>query len=115
MIIWVDAQLSPALAPWITNQFAVDAASARHLGLVETTDPVIFDAARNAGAIVMTKDADFVLLLERFGPPPQVLWVRCGNTTNAHMRRVLAETLPSALALLEAGEPLVEITDITRR
>jgi len=63
----------------------------------------------------MTKDADFVLLLERFGPPPQVLWVRCGNTTNAHMRRVLVETLPSALALLEAGEPLVEITDITPR
>jgi predicted nuclease of predicted toxin-antitoxin system len=115
VIIWVDAQLSPALAPWITNQFGVDAASARYLSLVETTDPVIFEAARNAGTVVMTKDADFVLLLERFGPPPQVLWVRCGNTTNAHMRHVLAETLPNALVLLEAGEPLVEITDITPR
>jgi hypothetical protein len=29
------------------------------------------------------------------------------------MRRVLTQTLPTALALLEAGEPLVEITDIT--
>lgn len=113
MIIWVDAQLSPALAPWITKQFGIEAASARHLGLVKATDPVIFDAARTNGTVVLTKDSDFVLLLERFGPPPQVLWVRCGNTSNKHMRRVFIETLPGALALLEAGEPLVEITDFS--
>jgi hypothetical protein len=29
-----------------------------------------------------------------------------------HLRRVLAATLPDALQLLIAGEPLVEITDI---
>lgn len=112
MIVWIDAQLSPALAPWITKQFGVAAASARHLGLVNAIDPDIFAAARKAGAAVLTKDSDFVLLLERFGPPPQVLWVRCGNTSNANMRKVLMATFPNALALLEAGEPLVEIADI---
>ena len=67
---------------------------------------------REAGAVVLTKDTDFSLLLERLGPPPQVLWVTCGNTSNAHLRGVLAATLPNALELLEAGEPLVEITDV---
>jgi len=97
------------------KQFGVDAVSLRYLGFVRALDPDIFSAARNAGAVVMTKDADFVILLERFGPPPQVLWVRCGNTSNAYMREVLIETLPRAFALIEAGEPLVEITDIPKR
>jgi len=98
----------------MTEQFGVDAASLRYLGFVKALDPDIFSSARSAGTVVMTKDSDFVILLERFGPPPQVLWVRCGNTSNAHMRVVLMETLPGALSLLEAGEPLVEITDIPK-
>ncbi|HXA17885.1 MAG TPA: DUF5615 family PIN-like protein [Thermoanaerobaculia bacterium] len=112
MIIWVDAQLSPALAPWILEQFKIEALSVRRLGLLNAKDPVIFQAAREANAVVLTKDVDFALLLERLGPPPQVLWVRCGNTSNVHLRRVLMATLPDALQLLIAGEPLVEITDI---
>jgi predicted nuclease of predicted toxin-antitoxin system len=114
LTVWVDAQLSPSLAPWITKQFGVDSASIRYLGLLKASDPQIFNAARQAEAVVLTKDADFVLLLERFGPPPRVLWVRCGNTSNAHIRAVLVETLASALALLEGGESLVEIADPSR-
>ncbi|MEM1128451.1 MAG: hypothetical protein AAGI71_17530 [Bacteroidota bacterium] len=34
MTLWIDAQLSPALAAWITSEFAgIDAHSARRLGL----------------------------------------------------------------------------------
>ena len=115
MIVWVDAQLSPALAQWITAQFGVDAASIRHLGLVHARDTEIFKAARDAGATVMTKDVDFVLLLQRLGPPPHILWVRCGNTSNAYFRRLLVGTLSDALALIEKGEPLVEISDAVLR
>jgi predicted nuclease of predicted toxin-antitoxin system len=82
--------------------------------MVNATDPLIFEAARRANAIVLTKDADFSLLLERLGPPPQVLWIRCGNTSKAHVQRILIATLPNALRLLSAGEPLVEISDIPR-
>ena len=111
MIIWVDAQLSPALAPWISQQFNIESVSVRRLGLLDAKDPVIFQAAREANAIVLTKDEDFTLLLDRLGPPPQVLWVRCGNTSNTYLRRILVATLQNALELLSAGEPLVEITD----
>ena len=40
MIIWVDAQLAPALAPWLKDQFGVEAFSSRYAGevLVEITD-----------------------------------------------------------------------------
>ncbi len=58
----------------------------------------------------MTKDADFMRLLEKHGAPPQVIWVTCGNTSNARMREVLAAALPKALALLDQGESLIEIS-----
>jgi predicted nuclease of predicted toxin-antitoxin system len=113
VIIWVDAQLSPALAPWISQHFSIDSISVRRLGLVKAKDPVIFQAAREANAVVLTKDADFPLLLERFGPPPNVLWVRCGNTSNNHLRNVLTATLPDALRMIASGEALVEIRDVS--
>jgi predicted nuclease of predicted toxin-antitoxin system len=111
VILWIDAQLSPALARWISETFGVVAHAMRDLGLREAKDVVIFHAAREAGAVVMSKDSDFVLLLERFGPPPQVLWVTCGNTSNARMREILLKGFPEARARLEQGEPLVEISD----
>lgn len=115
MILWIDAQLSPSLAPWISEQFPnVQAFSARYLGLRDATDRQIFDAAREVSAIVMTKDHDFVQLLDQYGPPPQVLWITCGNTSNARMRQILTHSLNPALKLLSLGERLVEISDAGR-
>jgi predicted nuclease of predicted toxin-antitoxin system len=111
VILWIDAQLSPALAPWITQRFGVSAFSVKHLGLRDSEDPDIFQAARAASAVVMSKDSDFVRLLEQHGPPPKILWVTLGNTSNARMREVLEQTFVKALALLDGGESLVEIRD----
>lgn len=112
MTIWVDAQMSPAIAAWMSNNFAVNAVAIRELGLRDADDKEIFEAARRENAIVMTKDNDFVLLLDRLGAPPQVIWVTCGNTSNARMKEILTNTLPKALELLESGEGLVEINAI---
>ncbi len=45
----------------------------------------------------MTKDSDFVLLLDRLGAPPQVIWITCGNTSNARLKEILANNLPKGL------------------
>jgi predicted nuclease of predicted toxin-antitoxin system len=111
LTIWIDAQLSPDLAPWITERFQIEARAVRDLGLRHAKDHVIYRAAREAGVIVMTKDADFLGLLERLGPPPQVLWITCGNTSNTRLREVLQDALPTALRLFDEGETLVEISD----
>ena len=47
-------------------------------------------AARNAQAIIVTKDIDFLRLLERHGPPPQILWLTCGNTSNERLVEILS-------------------------
>jgi predicted nuclease of predicted toxin-antitoxin system len=112
MIIWVDAQMSPAIAAWISDNFSIGAVAVRDLGLRDANDKEIFQAARLGNAVVMTKDSDFVLLLEKLGPPPQIIWVTCGNSSNARLKAILITVLPKAIELLEAGERLVEINAI---
>lgn len=113
MKIWIDAQLSPALAAWMSSNFDVEAIPVRDLGMRDSEDPEIFRAACDAQAVVMTKDRDFLDLLERFGTPPQILWITSGNTSNARIRQILQAALADALELLRAGEPLVEISNVS--
>jgi predicted nuclease of predicted toxin-antitoxin system len=110
MVVWTDAHLSPALAPWFRATFGIEAAALRELGLRDAEDAVIFSAAREAGAVLMSKDSDFVDLLTHHGPPPQVVWLTCGNTSNAALREMLTTAWPHVAKLLAAGEPLVEIS-----
>ena len=107
--VWLDAHISPSIAPWLAATFAVECVAVRDLGLRDSVDPSIFAAARADAADVLTKDADFAEMVQRLGPPPRVLWLRCGNTSNAALRSLLAIELPAALARLEAGESLVEL------
>lgn len=103
--------LSPALARWITAEFDdVQAFSAEHLDLRHAKDPTIFDAARDANAVVLTKDSDYVEAVQRRGPPPAVIWVRAGNTSTKAMKQILSAQLPAALESLRAGEPVVELS-----
>ena len=70
---WLDAQLPPLLAGWINAQgWGLHAVAVRDVGMRDASDPVIFQAARDAGVVVMTKDRDFIRLLDERGPPPQV-------------------------------------------
>lgn len=110
MILWLDAQLSPVLANWITEQFTpIQAVPVRELGLRNADDHEIFAQARSAVAVVMTKDRDFLHLLFEQGPPPQVIWLRVGNSSNQALQAVLLRTLEQALASLRDGEAWVEV------
>ena len=106
MILWIDAQLSPDLATWLSSNFKVSAISLRDLGLRDATDHEIFLAARREGVTVVTKDSDFVHMLESFGAPPQVLWITCENTSTDNLKKVLKNTFPRGRKLLESGERL---------
>jgi predicted nuclease of predicted toxin-antitoxin system len=92
-----------------SSNYAVSAVAIRDLGLRDAKDKGIFEAARQEKAVVMTKDSDFLILLDKVGPPPPVIWVTCGNTSNARLEEVLTNTLLKALDLLNSSEKLVEI------
>jgi len=108
---WVDANLTPHLAPWLAERFGLTVFAVRDLGLLYADDPVIFETAHAEGIVIITKDRDMAERVTRLGPPPQILWITCGNTSNARLRHILEAALAGALTLLEQGEPLVEISD----
>lgn len=110
MNIWIDAQLSPGLTTWLGQGFGVQAVAVRDLDLAGADDETIFAAARQARAIVITKDRDFVNLLDRHGPPPQIIWLTCGNTSEQHLRSILKAHFQTVLRLLQTGEAMVEIS-----
>lgn len=109
MILWIDAQFPPALARFMREAFAVDAFCLKDLRLRDAADHEIFERARREGAALMSKDADFVDMAQRFGPPPQLVWVTCGNVSNANLQILLRARWPRVAALLESGEPVVEL------
>ena len=100
-----------SLLSWICQSLLVEAVALRDIGLRDAEDEEIFAQAKSAGVVMMTKDSDFLGWLDRYGPPPQVLWLTCGNTSNVHLKQILSATLAEAITLLNSGERLIEVSD----
>ncbi|MCC7310588.1 MAG: DUF5615 family PIN-like protein [Sulfuritalea sp.] len=97
------------LAEWLSKEYGVEAIPLRDLGLRDAPDIGIFQAARKAQAVVISKDSDFVELVSRHGSPPQLLWVTCGNVSNERLQAVFGKTFPDAMESLASGQAIVEV------
>lgn len=79
--------------------------------MARATDHFVFKSLQTAGNVIVTRDEDFVVLVTRSGPPPQVLWVRLGNMSNKELEQRLHRTLAECIKLLIEGEAVVELRD----
>jgi predicted nuclease of predicted toxin-antitoxin system len=52
--VWVDAQLPPALAVWLRENYDVNAFSLRELGLRDADDIAIFHEAKKRGVVLIS-------------------------------------------------------------
>ena len=112
MIVWIDAQLPPTLVRWFKQVTHVEAVAVGSLGLREATDLQIYLAARARGVVVVTKDRDFAELSSRLGPPPQVILMTCGNTTNSRLREILGAQWEAIVVRIAEGDPIIEIHSV---
>ncbi len=110
MEIWLDAHISPLIARWIQNEFSIPCIAVREIKLRDASDIDIFNAARQKGeVIILTKDDDFRVLLNRLKSPPKIIWITFGNCSNNEMKEILKTDLPAALEFLKEND-LVEIS-----
>lgn len=112
--IWLDAQLSPALVSFIFQLSGIDCLAVRDLGLRDANDVDIFTQAkkRSSAVVIITKDADFLDLLIRYGSPPKIIFLTCGNTSNHKLKEIFSLRLKEAMDLLESSDnDIVEISD----
>ena len=103
----VDAQLPIALAGWIAGR-GHDAEHVANLGLLSSSDQAIWDTAVATGAVVLTKDHDFVEWAMARRPAPAIVWVRIGNAANTTLIARLDAVWDKVIENLEAGALVVE-------
>lgn len=100
----IDEQLPTALVAWLVEQ-GHEAVHVDELGLRSSSDRAIRDAAAESGAVVVTKDGNFVQI-RRAGD--RVLWLRGANLRRALFLPRFIEAWPKAIQALEGGKPVVE-------
>jgi len=104
----IDAQLPPGLAIRLGERGYL-AEHVNRVGLGAAGDIAIWEHTRRIGAILMTKDEDFVALALREPSGPQVVWLRIGNISNDALWTTISAALDEILKSLEAGERIVEV------
>jgi predicted nuclease of predicted toxin-antitoxin system len=106
----VDAQLPPLLARHLASSNH-EAEHVADIGLSTARDRDIWGYALSHGAVLITKDEDFVTMRAFNTKGPAIVWVRLGNTTRRELLAHFSAVQASVFAALERGETIVEISD----
>jgi predicted nuclease of predicted toxin-antitoxin system len=104
----VDANLPIALA----RQLAIGNVDCVHvvdLADLATPDMTLWDLANVQHRTIITRDADFADLVRVKPAGPAVVWVRLGNVRKRVLVQRIQRDWPKILALLDAGERLIEL------
>ncbi len=99
MKLLFDENLSFRLCERLEGLFP-GSAQVRPLGLGEADDRTIWDYAAANGFAVVSLDVDFAEKAALIGPPPKVIWLRCGNQPTDIIEKLLREYI----AVIEAFE-----------
>ena len=93
MKILIDKNLSHKIKTVFEDSIHVS-----DLRLDRSDDDVIWVKAKFSNYAILTKDKDFITRLMRDGPPPKILWLRCGNVSTNE----IVETLMGLLGEIES-------------
>lgn len=104
----VDAQLPPALARAIADA-GYTAQHVADVGLLHAADVPIWNFACEHGCVLITKDEDFAAIRRRSKRGASVVWLRLPNTSRLALLAWFIPRLPQVIALVEGGEPLIEL------
>ena len=97
MRLLLDENLSARLLARIANHFP-DSSHVSHLDLQGASDVAVWQAARDGGFTLLSKDDDFRSLALVRGAPPKVVILRMGNASTDQ----IADRLIDAHPVIEA-------------
>jgi predicted nuclease of predicted toxin-antitoxin system len=90
MKLLFDQNLSFKLCERLARPFP-ESSQVRLVGLAQAADRVIWDYAGRNGFVLVSLDADFADRATLLGPPPKVIWPRCGNQPTDRIERLLRD------------------------
>jgi predicted nuclease of predicted toxin-antitoxin system len=103
LTLLLDQNLSRRMLPDLAAEFP-GSTQVQFLGLDTATDLVLWEFARAHAYTIVTKDVDFLELALIRGFPPKVVWLNCGNLSNATLREKLLSRAGEIHAFLAAHD-----------
>jgi predicted nuclease of predicted toxin-antitoxin system len=82
MKLLFDQNLSFKLVSLLADVFP-QSNQVRQVGLDRADDAIVWQFSKQNEFALVSKDSDFADLAALHGPPPKVIWLRCGNQPNA--------------------------------
>jgi predicted nuclease of predicted toxin-antitoxin system len=102
MKLLLDQNLSYKLCDRLADRFP-GSSQVRLAGLEQADDRAIWEFAKANGFTIVTQDADFADMAALYGPPPKVIWLRCGNQSSDFIEKMLREPAGALTACEAAG------------
>ena len=73
----------------------------RLIGMEEAEDRALWEYAKANNFILVSHDVDFADLATLYGPPPKVIWLRCGNQSTHAVEDRLRDHADAITAFVE--------------
>jgi predicted nuclease of predicted toxin-antitoxin system len=103
--IWLDTNISPAIAKWMGEDTGMSVKSSYSLSLHYMEDIEIYNLAKAEGNIILlSKDNDFTELISRLGAPPKLINIRFGNCSNSVLWGLIKPRIKDAITILTSSE-----------
>lgn len=90
MKLLFDQNLSFKLCPALADLFP-GSSQVRLLGLAQADDRILWEHAKTNAFVLVTQDSDFADMAALYGPPPKVIWLRCGNQPSQIIAQLLRD------------------------
>ena len=112
---WIDFNLPPKMAVWLTADFNVLAKSFRDLNFDNSPDIEVYKiaASKPNTIIITTKDVDFIDYQNKVGAPPKILFLNVGNISNDHLKALIQNKFAEVLQIfLTTNQSYIEISTL---
>ena len=108
MKLLFDENLSFRLCRRLNDLFP-GSSQVRLIGLERADDMAVWTYAKTNDFTVVTLDADFIDLAQVLGPPPKVVWLRCGNQSTRTIEALLRNHSGAIAQLAQGASTCLEI------
>jgi predicted nuclease of predicted toxin-antitoxin system len=110
MRLLFDQNLSHRLIAALADLFP-GSQHVRLIGMAEAEDLSIWDYAKSHEFTIVTYDSDYADWNKLLGAPPQIVWLRCGNTSTAQIEAKLRHSA-ERIQLLADPDLEIEVLEI---
>lgn len=85
-----DQNISHRILPLLPESLA-DSTSVKNEGLINASDKIIWEYAKENDYVIVTQDSDFNDLSSLYGFPPKIIWIRTGNLSTRQIIQILID------------------------